>query len=221
MTRQLKRKILLAGLSLAGAATMAWAQTPPTSAAPAAGAATRSAPAVPARLAPSVQVGGQTLQLNGKGTRYRAVVRVYDIGLYATSKVSSVEQLAAAPGPKRLHLITLRELTGDALGVAMVQGMQDNAPAGERIKLIAHMDRLSRIFGAEQQVPSGSSLIIDYVPGKGTVFVLNGEQKGEIVTDPGYFMAAARIWVGAKPVDATLKDALLGIETKRPESAGG
>ena len=174
-----------------------------------------------ARLTPTAPVGGQTVQLNGKGTRYRAVVRVYDVGLYTTAKVNSVEQLAALTGPKRLHLITLRDLTGDSLGVAMVKGMQDNAPAGERIKLIAHMDRLSRIFGAEQLAPAGTVLTIDYVPSQGTMFFLNGESKGEIVTDPAYFVAVARIWLGPKPADAALKDALLGIETRRPESAGG
>ncbi len=219
MTRQRRRAFLMMTAILAG---VAGGNVVAQTAAPAPNATTVAAPKLAAvRLAPTVQVGGQTLRLNGKGTRYRAVVRVYDIGLYATTKFGSVEELAAAAGPKRLHIITLRELTGDMLGVAMVQGMQDNAPPGERIKLIAHMDRLSRIFGAEPSVPAGTSLTIDYLPGRGTAFFLNGEQKGEMVTDPTYFTAIARIWLGPKPADANLKDSLLGVETRRPESAGG
>lgn len=172
-------------------------------------------------LPPSLQVSGQNLRLNGKGTRYRAVIKVYDIGLYVGSKVSSLEQLLAATGPKRIQLVSLRTLTGDSLGVAMVQGMQDNAAPGERLKLIPHMDRLSRIFQAEPSVPAGSEIVIDYLPGKGTVFFLDGVQKGDPVTDPTYFGSIARIWLGPKAVDANLKDALLGIETPRAASGGG
>lgn len=182
-------------------------------------------PSAPAReatarggLPPTLQVAGHNLRLNGKGTRYRAIIKVYDIGLYVGSKVSSLEQLLAAPGPKRIQIVPLRTLTGDSLGVAMVQGMQDNAPPGERLKLIPHMDRLTRIFQAEPSVSPGSEVVIDFVPGKGTIFYVDGVQKGEVVTDPTYFGAVARIWLGPKPVDSNLKDALLGIEARRPET---
>ena len=117
--------------------------------------------------------------------------------------------------------MALRTLTGDSLGVAMVQGMQDNAPPAERIRLIGQMERLSRIFQAEPSVPAGAEIVIDYVPGKGTVFFLEGVQKGDAVADPAYFASIARIWLGPKPVDANLKDALLGIETPRAVAGGG
>ena len=174
-----------------------------------------------AGLPPTLQVGGQNLRLNGKGTRYRAVIKVYDIGFYAVAKFASLEQLLATPGPKRIQIVPLRTLTGDSLGVAMVQGMQDNAAPGERLKLIPHMDRLSRIFQAEPTVAAGSEIVIEFVPGKGTAFFVDGVQKGEVVTDPNYFGAVARIWLGPKAVDANLKDALLGIETPRVAAGGG
>jgi hypothetical protein len=174
--------------------------------------------AAPAALVASAQVGGQTLRLNGKGIRYRALAKVYEIGLYTGTRVNSLEQLIAAPGAKRLQLVTLRELTGDMLGVAMVQGMQDNAPPGERGKLLGHMALLSKVFGEEQRVAAGSVLTIDFLPGRGTVLTLNGAQKADPITDPLFFPAAARIWLGARPVDHVLRDALLGIETKRPET---
>ena len=225
MQRQQKRRFLLSCILALAGTTMAVAQTPatPGNAAPAVTTRAVSAAghAAVARMAPTMQMAGQTVQLNGKGIRYRAVVRVYEIGLYTTAKVNSAEQLVAIAGPKRLQLVTLRELTGDMLGVAMVQGMQDNAPAGERVKLITHMERLSRIFGSEPQVSAGSLLNIDYIPGKGTAFYLNGEQKGDFVTDPAYFAAVARIWLGPKPADANLKYALLGIEARRTDSGGG
>ena len=95
MKRQRAYAHLLAVAATYFAAGHASAQTPAAVPAPAAKAPPIAAPAV-VRLSPTVQLAGQTLHLNGKGTRYRAVVRVYDIGLYATTKVSSLEQLAAA-----------------------------------------------------------------------------------------------------------------------------
>lgn len=196
----------------------AWAQTAVGTAKPAAAAAVPAPAPTAASLGPTVQVGGQTLRLNGKGVRYRAMVKVYEIGLYAPTKVNSAEQFLSAPGAKRLQLITLRDLTGDVLGVAMVQGMQDNAPQSERVKLLGHMSLLSKVFGEEPKVPAGSVVVIDLVPGRGTILTLNGVQKADPITDPLFFAAAARIWLGPKPVDYLLKDALLGIEAKRPET---
>lgn len=175
-------------------------------------------PAGSADFPAALQVAGQTLQLNGKGTRYRTVLKVYDIGLYAGAKVGSLEQLLALPGTKRFQLVTLRDLSGDSLGLAMVRGMQDNMPAAERSKLLAYMDRLSRIFASEPEVRVGSVLLVEHTPGKGTTLWLNGVQKGEVVPDPEYFSSVARIWLGPRPVDPMLKDALLGQPVRRPES---
>lgn len=198
----------------AGMLAPAWAQS--------VGAPARSAsaavPSAAAGLAPTAQVGGQPLKLNGKGVRYRALAKVYEIGLYASARVSSLEQFLAAPGAKRFQLVTLRELSGDALGVAMVQGMQDNAPAAERAKLINHMTLLSKVFADEPKVAPGSTLTIDLLPGRGAVLTLNGRQMVEPIADPLFFPAAARIWLGPRPVDFILKDALLGIESKKPEA---
>ena len=78
MKRQRAYAHLLAVAATLFAAGHASAQTPEAVPAPAAKAPPIAAPAV-VRLLPTVQLAGQTLHLNGKGTRYRAVVRVYDI----------------------------------------------------------------------------------------------------------------------------------------------
>ena len=38
---------------------------------------------------PAMDVQGTKLQLNGAGTRYRAIFKVYDMGLYTAKKVST------------------------------------------------------------------------------------------------------------------------------------
>ena len=77
---------------------------------------------------PTAQVGGQTLQLNGAGTRYRAVFAVYDVGLYVGRKVTTAEQVLSQPGPKRMAFVALRDTPADQLGLMLVRGMKANAP---------------------------------------------------------------------------------------------
>ena len=141
---------------------------------------------------PTAQVGGQTLQLNGAGTRYRAVFAVYDVGLYVGRKVTTAEQVLSQPGPKRMAFVALRDTPADQLGLMLVRGMKANAPP--------------------QQAA-------EYVPNKGTVFILNGQQKGEIVTDPGFIDAMLRIWLGPQPVDERLKASLLGDTPKARDTS--
>ena len=75
---------LVAALALL-CAPMSWAQTAaPQAAAPAAKPVGMMPPAQ-AGLMATAQVAGQTLKLNGKGVRYRTLVKVYEIGLYVAS----------------------------------------------------------------------------------------------------------------------------------------
>ena len=79
----------------------------------------------------TTQLGGSTLQLNGKGTRVRLVFKAYDLGLYTTKRVSTPAELFALPGPKRLQFTALRELQGTELGRLFLRGMGDNTPSAQ------------------------------------------------------------------------------------------
>jgi hypothetical protein len=50
---------------------------------------------------------------------------------------------------------------------------------------------------------------IDFIPGSGTRINVNGQ---DMLTIPGedFFRALLRIWLGRKPVDGRLRDAMLG-----------
>jgi hypothetical protein len=60
------------------------------------------------KFEPTAQLGGSTLQLNGKGTRVRLVFKAYDMGLYTAKRVGTATELLALPGPKRLQFTALR-----------------------------------------------------------------------------------------------------------------
>jgi hypothetical protein len=52
---------------------------------------------------------------------------------------------------------------------------------------------------------------MEYVPGKGTTFFIQGQPQGTPVGDAEFFSMVLRIWVGPVPADFKLKDALLGL----------
>ncbi len=166
--------------------------------------------AIATKFDPTAQLQGTTLQLNGAGTRYRVVFKVYDLALYTPKKTSSAEELLAMPGPKRLSFVALREIPGTDLGVAFIKGLQANAPKEQVLKHASSSTRLIDIFSGQAKLMPGDSFAMDFVPGVGTTFYIAGKPQGTPVGDAEFFGMVLKIWVGSSPVDSQLKDALLG-----------
>jgi len=170
------------------------------------------------KYAPTVQVAGSTLQLNGAGLRTRFVIKVYTAGLYMGAKASTPEAALAVPGPKRMHVVMLRDIDANELGRLFTRGMQDNAPRDSFSKFIPGTLALADIFSAKKKLLTGDNFSVDYVPGVGTSVLVNGKAQGEPVKEPEFFNALLRIWLGPKPADESLKAALLG---QKLSNAGG
>ena len=167
---------------------------------------------------PSQTVGGGALQLNGAGIRYRFVIKVYTAGLYLQAKAATPEAVLAATGPKRLHIVMLRDIDGNELGRLFTRGMQDNASREEFSKSIPGTLRIAEIFAAKKRLSNGESFTVDWVPGVGTVISVNGKTQGDPIKEPEFFNALLRIWLGQQPADAALKSTLLGRSAAEPGS---
>lgn len=155
-------------------------------------------------------VAGTKLLLNGAGVRYKAVFKVYTAGLYLAAKVNTPEAVLAAPGPKRLHIVMLRDIDANELGKLFTRGMEDNAPREEFSKSIAGTLRLSELFAAKKKLLAGDNFSVEWVPGQGTTVLINGKASIEPIKEPEFFTALMKIWLGKSPADSLLKDALLG-----------
>lgn len=155
-------------------------------------------------------VANTKLVLNGAGTRYRAVFKVYAAGLYLPKKVATTDAVLTQPGPKRLHIVMLRDIDANDLGRLFTRGMQENASKEDFSKSIPGTLRIAEIFSTKRKLVAGENFSIEWVPGVGTVSYLNGKQQGEPVKEPEFFHTLMRIWLGNVPADAQLKDALLG-----------
>ena len=159
---------------------------------------------------PAVQVGNSRLQLNGAGIRYKAVFKVYTAGLYLGTRAASPDAVLAAPGAKRMHIVMLRDIDGNELGKLFTRGMQDNASKEDFSKSIAGTIRMSEIFSLRKKLTTGENFSIDWIPGTGTVVMINGKPAGEPIKEPEFFSSMMKIWLGNNPADAQLKEALLG-----------
>ena len=158
-------------------------------------------------LADTVQVGGQTLVLNGAGIRTKVVFKVYVASLYLPQKASDL-QAVLAKGPRRIQLNLLRNASADQLVDALVEGLNEaNTPAQIGAAKV-QVDQLVSIMKAFKEVKEKDVILFDFVDGA-TKIVWNGEAKGSIAGD-AFNQVLTRIWLGDKPAQADLKKAMLG-----------
>jgi hypothetical protein len=157
-------------------------------------------------------VQGTHLQLNGAGTRYRAVFKVYDMALYTPRKVGTPAELRALAGPKLLNFTALREIPGTDLGLAFMKGLSANSPKETVLKHTVSANRLIEIFSGRSKLAVGDTFAMQFIPGQGTQFFIAGQPQGAPVGDNEFFAMVLNIWVGDSPADYALKAALLGQE---------
>jgi hypothetical protein len=167
-----------------------------------------------------VKVANQDLVLNGSGIRYAAAgfVRVYVASLYLPQKRSSSVEIAALKGAKRMHLNLLRDINSNDFAKGLMGGMRANMSAAEQQKHFDALLKMGAIFGQIPSLKKGETINIDVLPGTGTVVFVNGKKVGESVPDETFFSALLQIWLGAKPIDESLKPVLLGITASNDTS---
>lgn len=155
-------------------------------------------------------LGGEKLQLNGAGTRYKAIFKVYTAGLYLGKKANTTEEVLAAPGNKRLDITILRDIDSGELVKLFSRGLEDNMDKKDFSKVVPSLLRMSQMFSDYKNMKPGDTFSIDWLPGTGTIFTIKGKRYGEPFKEPEFFNAMMRIWLGQNPADWKLKDALLG-----------
>ncbi len=164
------------------------------------------------KIEDTATVGGVKLQLSGAGVRYKGPFKIYVGDLYTTQKVKSLEELVAAPGPKRLTMTFLREIEAGPFGKLLTRGVEDNVPKNQMSKLVPGMIRMGDIFTVNKVLNPGDVITIDWIPGTGMVVTAKGKVQGEPFKEPEFFAAIMSIWFGQNPADWKLKDAMLGIK---------
>ncbi len=161
------------------------------------------------KLDDTVQVGNQTLKLNGAGVRYKLVFKVYVGALYLPEQKHTTADVLAANGAKRVTLVMMRDLSNDDLGQRFMEGLRNNLEVAERSKLVKPMIAFGQMFSLVPVLKKGDVLTFDWVPGTGVVCQFNGQPIGETISDPTFYNAVLKIWLGNHPADDSLKRKML------------
>lgn len=166
------------------------------------------------KLPDTERVANQDLKLNGAGVRYKAIFKVYVAGLYLAEKKTTVPDVMAAAGAKRVTIVMLRDVGNEEFGRGFMTGIQQNLEKTEKTKLIAPLQKFGEMFASIPELKKGDIITADWIPGTGMLMLLNGKKTAEVIPDPMFYNALLKIWLGDKPLDAKLKKLMLG---EKPE----
>ena len=95
------------------------------------------------KFEPTVQVGGQTLNLNGVGLRRRAIFKVYVAGLYVPQKSTDAATLIADKGARRVSLRMLRDVDAGSFIDSFNDGLKNNLSEAQLAALKPQTDALT------------------------------------------------------------------------------
>lgn len=162
------------------------------------------------KLDDTVQLASRELKLNGAGVRYKVIFKVYAIALYLPEKKTQLADILALPGPRRLEIVMLRDITSDELGKAFMQGLNRSSDQADRTRLLSQTMQFGAMFEMVPGLKKGDILTVDWLPEEGTLCRLNGKQVGDKVPELAFYNALLKIWIGAHPADTQLRAHLLG-----------
>ncbi len=162
------------------------------------------------KLDDTVQLANQALTLNGAGVRYKLIFKVYTIALYLPEKKSRLDEIQALPGPRRLEIVMLRDISSDDLGKSFMEGLNRTSDQADRTRLLSQTMQLGAMFEMVPGLKKGDMLTVDWLPEEGTLCRLNGKQLGDKVPGLAFYNALLKIWLGAHPADTQLRAHLLG-----------
>lgn len=158
----------------------------------------------------TAKLGDAALQLNGAGIRTRFFFKVYAMALYLPQRQADAAAILAMPGAKRIQIVMLRDVGAEKLANALVEGIEKNHGAGELASLHDRVEELRAALIGLKDVAKGAVIELDWVPASGTHVSFNGKAHSRDIPGEDFYRALLRIWLGAEPAAADLKQALLG-----------
>ncbi len=157
----------------------------------------------------NLKLGNADLVINGAGVRSKFGKR-YAMALYLPAKAADAKAVLAAKGPKRIAISLIKDVDGDTFAGAVSKGINSNAGDAEQVALKERVKQLVDTVNALGEIKAKSSIVFDWVPEKGTILTINGQQKGKEIPGEDFANALLRVWLGDDPVQKDLKQALLG-----------
>lgn len=154
--------------------------------------------------------GDAKLVLNGAGLRKLLFLDVYAIGLYLPEVKRKAEEILLLPGPKRVAIRMLRDVSAESFTQALVDGLRKNHSDAEMVRFGPRLAQLTRIMADIKEAKEGMAIDIDWAQGEGLRLRVDGKLSGQPIVGEDFYRALLRVWLGLNPVQDDLKAALLG-----------
>jgi len=158
-------------------------------------------------LPDTIQLEGKTLQLNGAGIRTKFFFDIYVGGLYLEHHATNAKAVLADTGAKR---ITMNFLYGEVDKEKLTDGWQEGFEKNQTRKHMKSLNnRLNQFNALFTTSRRGDSTAFDFLSDGSTHVSFNGNEKG-VIAGTDFQQALLAVWLGKKPADSDLKEAMLG-----------
>lgn len=154
-----------------------------------------------------VTVQDTALVLNGAGVRWKLFVKAYVGALYLPEPARAPDQVIAAPGPKCIRLVLLRDVEAGTMVEELLARFRANS-SDETYGLLR--ERIDQLNGALPNFRTGDIVRLDLADAERTDFWVNDALVASFIGED-FQAAVLRLWLGDRPADEKLKRALLGL----------
>ena len=167
-------------------------------------------------LEETVTVAGVPLKLNGAGFRKRGYFKIDVTAVYLQQKATTLDAVENLPGVKRVQLVIQQDVTGSQASRYFLIDFEASATPAEFAKLITEVSQVGDIYSSLPKIKKGDIVTMDWVPGKGLIATLNGNQLTPHGAASPYMNSELlakvmlRMYIGGK-TPAELHDNLLGL----------
>ncbi len=150
---------------------------------------------------------GQSLVLNGAGTRVKFFMDMYVGALYLEKKTANASEVINSKEGAAIKInIVSGLISSDKMITAINEGFE-NSTGKKTAPLKAKIDKFKSFF--KDEIKKGDVFVIINNPEEGVVVYKNGTKKGSI-EGHDFKKAMFGIWLCDKPADKDLKKEMLG-----------
>jgi hypothetical protein len=154
----------------------------------------------------SLKLGDTELALNGRGSRTKYLMQMYEAGLYLADPNADAKAIIGADAPMALRIeVTSGLVTQEKLVESLNEGFT-SATGGKVEPLAKEIDQFRQCFAAP--IAKGDVFNLVYLPPHGVIVLKNGKKQGA-VAGLAFKQTLFAIWLGERPADEKLKLALL------------
>ena len=158
------------------------------------------------QVADSVTLDSQILPLNGAGVRSKFFMDLYVGSLYVPTVLNNTAAVINAPIAVIRLNITSSMITSEKMRDAIIEGFE-HATADNTVDIQPQIDAFMALFN--EQIKAGDQFTLVANKTRGVTAYKNGQEQATIEGEM-FRQALLKIWLGDKPAQSSLKEAMLG-----------